>query len=198
MNRKDIINKLLSEGFSVSTLAPFNDKQLNSLYSRVIKEEETKTKISSKTPNLKTIVKDLKNQGIDDIEITEDEENVNIKKKSGIFAKKNLKEWVNNLVDSEYTSFTSKNEILEMISSKIQNEEETETINKIPEFMTYDSIKANAPTIAPSKPKTTPKVAPGQKPKTPYSPGPGKNPRPKAMGKSAESLKENKKTTRKK
>lgn len=33
--------------------------------------------------------------------------------------------------------------------------------------MTYDSIKANAPTIAPSKPKTTPKVAPGQKPKTP-------------------------------
>lgn len=211
MNRKDIVNTLLKEGFSTNTLINFTDKQLTSLHSRVIKEDDqdkVKTKLSTKTPNLKSVITDLKGKGVEDIELVEDLEviddkkkNKSIKKKSGILAKNNLKEWVNNLVEKEYSSFTSKNDILEMINSKVANSNKI----KVPEFMTYDAISKkeaetptmDTPTIAPSKPKTAPKVSPSIKPRTPYNPGPGKNPAPKAMGKSS-SLKENKTTKRKK
>lgn len=110
---------------------------------------------------------------------------------------KEIKNWVKGLVENkEFHSFTSKNEIMELIQSKL-NESETMTHqfgpkvkkghNGIPEFMSYDAIVSAEPKTAPSKP--APSTKPGTKPtptrredprKTPFQPGPGENPKPKA------------------
>jgi len=110
---------------------------------------------------------------------------------------KEIKNWVKGLVENkEFHSFTSKNEIMELIQSKL-NESETMTHqfgpkvkkghNGIPEFMTYDAITSAEPKTAPSKP--APSTKPGTRPtptrredprKTPFQPGPGPNPKPKA------------------
>lgn len=95
-----------------------------------------------------------------------------------------INEWVSNLAETKYHSFTSKNEIMELITMKL-NESEIHEFgpnvktghNGLPEFMTYDAISSSqaAPTVAPpkTKPGTTPK-------KTPFRPGPKVNPKPKA------------------
>ncbi len=111
---------------------------------------------------------------------------------------KEIKNWVKGLVENkEFHSFTSKNEIMELIQSKL-NESETMTHqfgpkvkkghNGIPEFMSYDAIVSAEPKTAPSKP--APSTKPGTRPtptrredprKTPFKqPGPGTNPKPKA------------------
>jgi hypothetical protein len=102
--------------------------------------------------------------------------------------KENIKEWVSEVTNKNFHSFTSKNEIMEMIQYKLKEQEVGSKVKKghngIPEFMSYDVI-SNAETVdaqpitkpAPVKPKTNP----GTKPKTPYQPGPGKNPKPKAL-----------------
>jgi hypothetical protein len=97
-----------------------------------------------------------------------------------------INEWVGNLAETNYHSFTSKNEIMELISMKL-NESEihefgpnvTKGHNGIPEWFSSKSITGNnpAPVIAPpkTKPGTTPKR------RTPFQPGPGPNPRPDAV-----------------
>lgn len=99
--------------------------------------------------------------------------------------KTNLKNWVRGLAESKYHSFTSKNEIMELINVKL-NESEIQHgpnvqkgHNGIPEFMSYDAIKGGDTKTAPAKPK----VDPGTKPKrqSPFQPGPGPNPKPKAL-----------------
>jgi hypothetical protein len=99
-------------------------------------------------------------------------------------------------VENKYHSFTSKNEIMELISFKL-NESDTmvqhgSKVKKdhygVPEFMTYDSIvDAAEPKTAPTT-KPSPTKEPGTKPtpnkdprKTPFKPGPGPNPKPKAL-----------------
>lgn len=110
---------------------------------------------------------------------------------------KEVKNWVKGLVENkEFHSFTSKNEIMELIQTKL-TESETMTHqfgpkvkkghNGIPEFMSYDAIVSAEPKTAPSKP--APSTKPGTRPtptrredprKTPFQPGPGPNPKPKA------------------
>ena len=110
---------------------------------------------------------------------------------------KEVKNWVKGLVENkEFHSFTSKNEIMELIQTKL-TESDTMTHqfgpkvkkghNGIPEFMSYDAIVSAEPKTAPSKP--APQTKPGTKPtptrredprKTPFQPGPGENPKPKA------------------
>ena len=110
---------------------------------------------------------------------------------------KEIKNWVKGLVENkEFHSFTSKNEIMELIQTKL-NESDTMTHefgpkvkkghNGIPEFMSYDAIVSAEPKTAPSKP--APSTKPGTRPtptrredprKTPFQPGPGPNPKPKA------------------
>jgi hypothetical protein len=109
---------------------------------------------------------------------------------------KEIKDWVKGLVENkEFHSFTSKNEIMELIQTKL-TESATMTQhgpkvkkghNGIPEFMSYDAIVSAEPKTAPSKP--APSTKPGTKPtptrredprKTPFQPGPGENPKPKA------------------
>lgn len=108
---------------------------------------------------------------------------------------KQIKNWIKGLVENkEFHSFTSKNEIMELIQTKL-NESDTmvqhgpkvkKGHNGIPEFMSYDAIKSSGPAVAPSKPKTSPSTKPGTKPNTkpgidPYNPGPKPNPKPKAL-----------------
>ena len=109
---------------------------------------------------------------------------------------KEIKNWVKGLVENkEFHSFTSKNEIMELIQTKLT---ESNTMiqhgpkvkkghNGIPEFMSYDAIVDAEPKTAPSKP--APSTKPGTRPtptrredprKTPFQPGPGPNPKPKA------------------
>lgn len=113
-------------------------------------------------------------------------------------SKKETKNWVKGLVENKkFHSFTSKNEIMELIQTKL-NESDTmvqhgpkvkKGHNGIPEFMTYNSIKSSEPAVAPSKPKTSPGTKPGTNPSTkpgkpgidPYNPGPKPNPKPKAL-----------------
>ena len=110
---------------------------------------------------------------------------------------KEVKNWVKDLVENkEFHSFTSKNEIMELIQTKL-NESDTmvqhgpkvkKGHNGVPEFMTYDAITDAEPKTAPSKP--APQTKPGTRPtptrredprKTPFKqPGPGTNPKPKA------------------
>jgi type IV secretory pathway VirB10-like protein len=101
---------------------------------------------------------------------------------------KKIKKWVNTLAEENFHSFTSKNEIMEMIQFKLGEQEVGSKVKKghngIPEFMSYDVISSTEtidaePTTKPAPVK--PKTNPGTKPKTPYQPGPGKNPKPKAL-----------------
>lgn len=108
-----------------------------------------------------------------------------------------IKNWVEDIVENNYHPFTSKNEIMELIKTKL-NEVETAAIpmpstkakkghNGVPEFMTYDSIMSSsetkekpAPTETPVREKPIP--TPGEKPKKPsYIPGPGPDHKPKAL-----------------
>jgi len=98
-----------------------------------------------------------------------------------------VKEWIESLAENSFHSFTSKNEIMELINSKLNESEKHEFganvktgHNGLPEFMTYDSIVNSGPKIAPSKPKVDPGTKPS-KPKTPFQPGPRVNPNPKAL-----------------
>jgi hypothetical protein len=95
---------------------------------------------------------------------------------------KEIENWVGDLTEKQYHPFTSKGDIMNLINEKLNKTNVKNDDKSLPDFLTYDSIKSHEisedkPTIAPSKPK----VEPGKKPKTPYQPGPGKNPKPKAL-----------------
>ena len=111
------------------------------------------------------------------------------KKEESKDEKSNVKEWVESLAENNFHSFTSKNEIMELIQSKLNESEVMEPQhganvkkghNGIPEFMTYDAIVGGDTKTAPAKPKVDPGTKPA-KPKTPFQPGPGPNPKPKAL-----------------
>ncbi len=99
-----------------------------------------------------------------------------------------VKDWLKTIAESNFHSFTSKNEIMELVKTKLNEIEVGPNVKKghngIPEFMSYDAIsntevKEASPTTKPAP--TKPKVDPGTKPKTPYSPDPGKKSKPKAL-----------------
>jgi hypothetical protein len=105
--------------------------------------------------------------------------------KSNVNEKKEIKSWINQLVEEEYHTFTQKKEIMSLIQTKLnENSFKHETgpnvksgHNNIPEWFTYEKIAASAePAIAP--PVTKPNVKP--KRDNPFRPSPTENPRPKA------------------
>lgn len=202
MKRNDIIKSLLNEGFSEKTLLNFNDKQLNDLAVRIFSEEtinipkddikSIETAKKEKKPFI-TYEQEVEEELKGDQSKIDKNENGKIDKEDFELLKNNkeksnIKEWVSSVTNKNFHSFTSKNEIMEMIQVKLQEQEVGSKVKKghngIPEFMSYDVI-SNTETIdaepttkpAPTKPKTNP----GIKPKTPYQPGPGKNPKPKAL-----------------
>ena len=102
---------------------------------------------------------------------------------------KEVNNWVNNLAESNfYHNFTSKGEIMELISTKLTEQDVAvahgpnvkKGHNNVPEFMSYESIKSAGPATAPTKPTVKPGTKPGERPKTPTSPGKKPNPKPKA------------------
>ena len=103
-----------------------------------------------------------------------------------------ITEWVLSLAESKFTKFTSKKDIMGIINEKVMETSKPMPRkakighNGVPEFMTYDSIVGNNPSTAPSpsQPEVSPDAPPREKPnkpKTPYQPGPGTNPKPKAL-----------------
>lgn len=203
MKRSELVEKLIKEGMSEKTLVKLTDKQLNSLASRMLSEAVTTTADAlSKSVALQNLAKkqDIKLVGEED-EVSEElkgnqkklDKNHNGKIDSQDFKilrgnkKSEVKDWVESLAEQNFHSFTSKNEIMELINVKL-NESEVHEFgpnvktghNGLPEFMTYDAIAGNEPKIAPSKPKVDPGTKPS-KPKTPFQPGPKVNPNPKAL-----------------
>lgn len=196
MKRNEIVENLLKEGFSEKTLVKFSDKQLSELYGRIIGESDIM--ISKKDPQAAQKIADAKKQN-KSIETYEEkkpssglskEKKSKVVKKSKSIKKENteVKSWLETIAEDNFHSFTSKNEIMELIQTKLNEVEVGPNVKKghngVPEFMTYDSIsnsevKESSPTTKPAP--TKPKVNPGTKPKTPYQPGPGKNPKPKAL-----------------
>ena len=97
--------------------------------------------------------------------------------------KENIKEWVSEVTNKKFHSFTSKNEIMEMIQFKLQEAGPNVKVghNGTPEFMTYEAAPepSKPGTDAPVREKPTTK--PG-KPKRENPFEPKHNPKPKAEG----------------
>ena len=210
MNRAETIEKLIKEGFSEKTLVGFSDKQLSDLHTRLFSEQNEQLKAKGSVVMSKNInpsdVKKMTDQGLN-VELREKKKEVTEKLKGNqkkidknkngkidsedfklLKKKKDVKEWVENLANENFHSFTSKNEIMELIQIKLNEVEVGPNVKKghngIPEFMSYDAIsntevKEASPTTKPAP--TKPKVDPGTKPRTPYSPKPGEKSKPKAL-----------------
>ena len=191
MKRKDIIEKLLSEGFSEKTLSRMGDKELAVLAKTVLKEA-----VMIKSGNIKDIENAKKLGKTIETYEEESEEGKDVENEewSHVQKENEVESWVLNLAEENFSNFTKKSEIMEIISSKVK---ETSTPmpatkarkghNGIPEFMSYDAIVSNQPSPSPAQPDIDTPTKPGtpekpSKPKTPYEPGPGTNPKPKAMG----------------
>jgi hypothetical protein len=204
MKRTELVDKLIKEGMSEKTLVRFTERQLKSLAERLMGEAVTTTADAlSKSVALQNLSKkqDIKLVGEEDKEVCETCEKTksecSCKKKDWKTGKKETietKKWVNKLAEEKFHSFTSKNEIMELIKSKITESEVMEPQhgskvkkghNGVPEFMSYDVISGDGDTkTAPAKPTTKPGTKPGttpSKPKTPYQPGPGPKHKPKAF-----------------
>jgi hypothetical protein len=213
MKRNEIVKSLLKEGFSEKTLVNFSDNQLTTLASRILGESDVmiskndplaaqKIKdAKSKDQSIETYEEDMKedlignqkkldknhNGKIDsqDFKILKGQKKKNLNKKD---EKENIKEWVSTVTKKNFHSFTSKNEIMEMIQFKLKEQEVGSKVKKghngIPEFMTYDAIldteTINTDPLTKPAP-TKPKVNPNPKPRTPYSPKPGEKSKPKAL-----------------
>lgn len=202
MKRNEMVKTLLNEGFSEKTLVGFSDKQLSDLHVRLFGEEKGSVVVPKGTNPVD--VKKMTDQGLN-VELREKKKEVgeelkgNQKKldknKNGkidaedfklLRKKKDVKEWVENLANENFHSFTSKNEIMELIKTKLNEVEVGPNVKKghngIPEFMSYEAILDVQDSSTITKPAPTkPKVDPGTKPATPWSPKPGERSKPKAL-----------------
>jgi hypothetical protein len=176
MRRAQLIQKLMSEGFSEKTLVNFNDKQLEKFANKVLKEAQTvtttKTVYNSKDPKdvaaLNTALKDP-NVNKNDIEVKEDEvipvgKIKKSKKVKPVF--KNLNEFVENTVNSNYHSLVTKGDMVSLVKEKINESSELEEkgMPKIPEFMSFDNIVSAGEKEAPEKDAPDVDAPPREKP----------------------------------
>lgn len=192
MNRTELVEKLLKEGFSEKTLVKFTDKQLNTLSERVLSEQSTGTlKVAKGSPQEKAAM--AQKQAFVAYEEEFKESSKQEEKEKEEKEKEEMREWVNQLMETTYHSFTSKGEIMEMIQVKL-NESETMSPmpaskpnkghNGVPEFMTHEGEQneqqtspspSTRPTETPTKPGTRP-----EKPKRENPFEPKHTPKPKA------------------
>ena len=192
MKRSELVKMLINEGMSEKTLVNFSDKQLSDLHERMVISAEKlksdpKLQAIANDPNTEVEVKEelkgnqkkldknhngkIDGQDFKILKGKKKKESVKTDKKD-----KEVKEWVESLAENNYHSFTSKNEIMEMIQFKLQEAGPNVNIghNGIPEFMTHDGDVETKP----AKPKVTPGTKP--KPHNPNQPGPFTKPKPKA------------------
>jgi hypothetical protein len=204
--RKEFVRKLLSEGFNRNTIIMMSDNELKTLCKTLFNES---VMVKANAPTAAVDIANAKKQG-KTIETYEGKEDVcpicgmkectckdkkHGKKTKNVKGKKEnteIKEWVLSLAESKFTKFTSKKDIMGIINEKVIETSKPMPRkakighNGVPEFMTYDSIVGNNPSTAPSpnQPEVSPDAPPKEKPnkpKTPYQPGPGTNPKPKAL-----------------
>lgn len=201
MERFELVRKLVEEGFSEKTLVNFNDKQLEMLSKKIVKESGKGALIMPKTATA-DVIKKATDSGLN-VELREklsgnqknidknkngkiDAEDFKLLKKDKKQKKEKLKEWIDKLVESNYHPIATKADIIETISKKIK---ETATPmpagkpkaahNGIKEFMEYNKPEKEDPDIetlpaeptTPEKPREKPKH-PGQKPDNVPNPDP--------------------------
>lgn len=145
--------------------------------SEIVKKAKKGEDIGKKGKGFEKIVRKAKESGADNPEaVAASAMWKNIKREQT-----EIKNWVSEVTNENFHSFTSKNEIMEMIQSKLQEAGPNVKIghNGTPEFMTYEQSPA------PSKPDTDtpvrekPTTKPG-KPKRENPFQPKHNPKPKA------------------
>jgi hypothetical protein len=205
MKRSELVQKLINEGLSEKTLVNLTDNQLNQLAERMLGEETVM--ISKKSPTFQNDLAAAKkaNKTIETYEehgvgskvtkghngIPEFMDSEKLKEEDeDAKDKKITKEWVENLAEENFFHIlTSKNEIMEMIATKVKSHTVNEELSQLPDFLKWSSLKAasnkkkkvdvqeNGTTTAPVKPK----VDPGTKPKHPLSPGKFPKQKPKAL-----------------
>jgi hypothetical protein len=208
--RKDIVKKLISEGFNKNTLIMMSDNELKTLCKTLFNES---VMVKANSPTAAVDIANAKKQGktIETYEGKEDvcpicgmkectcEDKKHGKKTKNIKGKKEkteISEWVLSLAESKFTKFTSKKDIMGIINEKVM---ETSNPmpgkakighNGVPEFMTYDSIMSSSTKEKEKERETETPVRerpvrerPTEKPKTddPFSPKPGPNHNPKAL-----------------
>lgn len=194
MKRKDIIEKLLSEGFSQKTLITLNDKSIRLLGKRFLSEQSTDNSTTTYmpkekfTPEKKAAVKAAKETVVtyEEKEIGKDDEvekkplkkktkvkdeKIVPKKKTPIEEKKKVGKWVDKLVENKYYSFATKNEIMSLIEAKINEQ-------GVAEPMIPTKKPVTKPTTKPGKPEQTPGKK-GLPNINPFDPSPLKDPNPK-------------------
>ena len=152
--------------------------------SEVVKKAKKGEDIGKKGKGFEKIVKKAKESGADDPKaVAAAAMWKNVKRENT-----EVKSWLETIAEDNFHSFTSKNEIMELIQTKLNEVEVGPGVNKghngIPEFMSYDvisntEVKEAGPLTKPAP--TKPKVEPGTKPKTPWSPKPGEKSKPKAL-----------------
>jgi hypothetical protein len=140
MKRNEIVQKLMNEGFSESTLVNMSDKQLNMLSERILSEETVM--VSKKSPtyaaDIEAAKKSLKTIETYEGELKGDQDKLDKNHNGEIDAedfkllkkdkkvvnkeKKEINEWVKLLANENFHSFTSKNEIMEMINTKLNEQ----------------------------------------------------------------------------
>jgi hypothetical protein len=204
MKRSELVQKLMNEGLSEKALVNLTDNQLNQLAERMLGEETVM--ISKKSPTFQNDLAAAKkaNKTIETYEehgvgskvtkghngIPEFMDSEKLKEEDDDAKDKKItKEWVENLAEENFFHIlTSKNEIMEMIASKVKKHTVNEELSQLPDFLKWSSLKAvaektkrrdvqeNGTKTAPVKPK----VDPGTKPKHPLNPGKFPKPKPKA------------------
>ena len=143
MKRNIIVEKLIKEGLSETTLSKLTDKQIGQLAQRMLGEQsptlnipkDKKDQVIKAQQGKQTFVT-YESEGQVSEKLKGKQKNIDKNHNGKIDAedfkilkgqKKEVKEWVNNLAESNlYHSFTSKNEIMELIQTKL-NESETMT-----------------------------------------------------------------------
>jgi Ca2+-binding EF-hand superfamily protein len=222
MKRSQIVDLLVKEGFSHSTLVAMSDKQLGMISERIVVDAE-KLKTSpelqalAKDPNTEVEVKEElkggqkkldknhngkidaqdfkilkgqkkkevkeelkgnqekidknKNGKIDseDFKLLKSKKKTDIKKKLEDLDKKEVNEWVDKLVENDYHSLTTKDEIMELI--KIKLNEQPDVME--PDIDVEPDIDIEPDIDSPPSPDKDPFIDPWQ------NPGEGPDPRPK-------------------
>jgi hypothetical protein len=200
MNRAETIEKLIKEGFSEKTLVKFNDNQLKKFAAKILKEQPVLNIPKDNKPAIALAQKN-KQQFVayeeKDVEVKEDEvisvgELKKSKKVKPVF--KNLHEFVENTINSNYHSLVTKGDMVSLVKEKVNessNLYEKEMIDHLPEFINeFDMAQPDVkPDVkpAPSKPDTDRPTRekprhPGQRPQDPKK-QPLPNPVPKAKAK---------------
>lgn len=156
MKRVEIIKKLISEGFSEKTLVNFSDSQLVKLSNKILGEGlQVKADDLKKDPTLADKLKD-KNVTVvpEEVDVEETEIPKKEKKVKKSLDLTKLNEFVESAVGKQFHNMTTKSEIVSLIKERL-NESSGEISekfkNKLPEFMSFDSIVSAGEKEAPEK-----------------------------------------------